>query len=126
MASAPKNPGTLLTLFVASVFISSLQGALSAYNATVDWTTHPNLGTVHAVLHQLAPALALGSIRGCIIGFIVVAVVLIGNPLWMILGPFLASATAYIGSFVASVSAAVRGTKGESDSDTSKPQPSKA
>jgi hypothetical protein len=123
MASDPKVPGTtvlsktatLVKLFVASVFISSMQGALGAYSAIVNWTTRPNGDTVHAVLHQLAPALQLGAIRGSISGFIVVAVVLLGNPLWSILAPFLAATTAYIGNFVGSISRAVRSKKDDHD-----------
>jgi len=110
--TAPSTPWSLLKLFIASVFIGAMQGGLSSYAAMVDWTKGPNWETYRQVLHSLESSMAIGAIRGTLIGFMVVAIVLLGGPLWAILGPFLAAAERQIANFVSAFRAKKDDDKG--------------
>src|ERR1700722_2097636 len=86
------GPMTFLKLFIGAVVYCAMQAGLNSYAAIVDFTkTPPSYETLQHVLHSLKPAIALGGLRGILVGFTVLVVLWIGGPLWAILGPFVAA-----------------------------------
>jgi hypothetical protein len=114
----PTSPVSLLKIFFASIFIFAMRAGLSSFGAIVDWTKSPDMTTVHQVWHSLHAAFVLGSIQGVLTGLEVVAIVLLGGPLWSILGPFVAAVGTQIANFVGAVTSAFRNK--QSDDKTGK------
>jgi hypothetical protein len=121
------SPRNLFLITIGLVAYSALQGCINAFNGLVDWSSHPDMTTVTAVVQSLKPALLLGTIRGVILASMAVTVIGVGPQVWKVIGPVLGAATRNSLRFVSAFSRAVRSTGSFDSKDplASDPSPTK-
>ncbi len=104
------SPRNLFLITIGLVSYSALQGCINSFNGLVDWSSHPDMETVTAVIQSLKPALLLGTIRGVILAAMTVTVIGVGPQVWRVIGPVLGAAARNSLRFVNALSRAVRAT----------------
>ncbi len=104
------SPRNLALIIVGILVYSMMQACINSFNGLVDWSSHPDMSIVWAVVQSIEPALLLGTIRGVVLAVMTVTVIGVGPQVWRVIGPVLGVAARASVRFVSGLTRAVRST----------------